>query len=206
MAEPANTVIEVGLEGTLFGQRIINVLHYAVFNPSTTVNYADELEQLAMVFSDVGIGGFGSGYLGCMPTSFNWDFTRCQSIYPIRKRVIRIGVGEPGRFNTTTTANVSASITKRTVFAGRSQIGGIRLVLPTTESLQGKITIAARANLDLFANQLDVRVLEPTGGGTYDPVIYHRKAGVVPKFDKVTDCVPETTTRVMRRRTVGLGV
>lgn len=206
MAVPAGTIIEVGLQGKLFEQRVLNVMHYEVIQVSTTVDYLDEMGQLAGVFGDIGVGSFGAAYLACMPTGYTWDYVTTQSVFPTRLKKVQIGIGEPGVAGATTTANVSQSVTTTTIKAGRDQVGGRRLPLATSQSASGQLTVEAFGNLGLLADQMETTIEEPVGGGRYRPVIFHRNPAANPRFDRIIEVLPQRTTRVVRRRTVGLGI
>lgn len=206
MGLPLNTIIQVGLEGKLFEQRVLTVLHYRVSIVSGVPNYFDEMNGLGTWFTNPGPVSFRDTFRACVPAEYTFQTVRVQAIFPTRFAAVRRVVNQAGTGDSTTTANVSQAITTSTIKAGRTQIGGVRLPLATTRSLNGSLTAAALTALDNFAAQLELPAEEPVQGGLYSPVIFHRGPNVNPRWDDIINATPQTTTRVVRRRTVGLGI
>lgn len=206
MALPLGAIVEVTYLSTLFSQRIMNVLHYVVTNESTTVSPVQEMEDLAGTFAANGVGDILPAYLACLPENLVVDLVRCQAILPTRYRAINQVINEQGLLGTASTANVQGSITKTTTFSGRDQIGSIHLPLASESISGGLVTGGTRTLMDALADELKVTVTEDVGGGAYAPVLFHRNPLTVPRYSLITEMVPQTTSRVMRRRTVGLGV
>lgn len=201
-----NDVVETTIQGTLFGQTIMSVLHFQVTQASTIVNPIEEMETLAGLFADIGVNGFGAAYLACVPSQYTMKRVSCQVVHPVRERRGTITVDEQGSGGTGFTPNVSQAITTFTGFAGRAHIGGLRLPLAGDRVIQGYLTAGATAALGLLSDLLDQVLVEPVGAGQYTPVIYHRKPMPGGQVTKILGAFPQPEARVMRRRTVGLGI
>lgn len=206
MALPVGTVIEITAIGQLFGQTTMNVWHYVVNTQSTTLNDQLELEDLLAQHWNAGPGTISLDFINCCPT--NWTMTRmtAQAIHPERKRRVTELRGHTGDTGVATSANLQSSVTLVTDRAGRDQIGGKRIPMAADQSLAGNLTPAYKTLVTAFALSCLDRLIVSIGGGQYDPVIYHRNTAVFPRYALVTDSFAQDTTRVMRRRTVGLGI
>jgi hypothetical protein len=101
---------------------------------------------------------------------------------------------------------VAAVITKRTAFAGRWAVGSFHLGgLPQNAYVNGTLEPTFKTSVGLVAAQLLEDITIAIVGGVYEPVIVHPVAAhdgsTVLRETDVQD-----TLRVMRRRTVGLGI
>lgn len=160
-----------------------------------------------------GAGGLDlleSKYLALLPETYQLDTIRAQQIAPNRfvmHDVTRLAAGtHPEACDT---ANLAATITLRTDWAGRDQVGVKHIgPIPTTDVVtqQGEISAAYTVKLNTFGTALLNSYSDLATELTFDPVIYHPIESVPPLYDKVTSYTLGTTTRVMRRRTVRVGV
>lgn len=200
-------VFEVTLVGSLIGQRIMNTFHYEVENvpiagieiPAATAIIETHFEK---------DNGIIERYLLCLPSNYTLDQMWIQLIGPTQ-RYVKIIVPQalqgtqPGNADT---ANISAVITRTTEKAGRSQVSSLHVPLGNSSVFManGRVSPAQVVGLQALADLLP----EQIGGApnlSLDPVIYH---GPPPKLsaDRIVDAVPQQTVRVMRRRTLGLGI
>lgn len=205
MALPVNTVIEVTYRSTLNSQVCMNVFHYVVTTQSTTVGNLDEVEDFINLFVDNGVGSIRPAYAACLPENLTVVEVLGQPIYPIRYRRVAAGVGEQGLRGQATSSNLQASITKQTQLGGRDQVGAVHVPMTAEDSLNGLVVAGLKANLVTLADRLDSSLTDAVGGGVYAPCIYHRNDEAIPKYAIITKMYPQDTTRVMRRRTVGVG-
>jgi len=96
---------------------------------------------------------------------------------------------------------------KRTLTAGRMGIGRIQLAgIPTAVMNDGELT-AGYLTTELAALASNMLGSLTTSGPvvTYTPCLYNPTAPVN-KFSPIFSIVPQTTIRVMRRRTLRVGV
>lgn len=206
MGLPANAVVAVTYKGTLCGQTTLNTVHYRVSNPSTIPVVADEMDELANRFTAVGALDILTAYRGCLPDNMTVNYVRLQPVYPVRYRAVQKNIGLPGLADSSFVSNLQASITWVTELAGRNQTGGIRIPQGPNNVDNGKWLGAWQNVLMLLGESLSSLVNAGQGGGSYLPVIYHRSVNAFPKYQDVTSFIVQDTVRVIRRRTVGLGI
>lgn len=207
MALPANSVIECAFVGRLSGQRVLNLFHYRVLTPApTTVTPAAELDQLLAILADPGVGSIKGFYLAAVPNNYTLEQITVQGIRPIRLRRQFTPINEAGFGGTATTPNVQASITAVTNFGGRDQVGGQRVPASPTNATGGNWTGPYVSTLGNLASAWKQDVDNVGLGSKYRRVIFHRKQQGVNEWTDIQDMFPQPTSRVIRRRTVGVGI
>lgn len=206
MALPVDTIIEVACIGRLNQQTTMNIWHYVVDVPSSLPNNFDELNELLNVHFGGLANSIGGTLMECCPQ--NWSFTQAtaQSIYPSRQRRVIQARQFVGTRGLAEQPNVQASITYQTDLAGRAQIGGKRIPMTPLDSAAGIIVVGLKGPLELLGQRTSVFISGGAAGGSYSPVIYHRSPNANPKYHRITDWIVQDQTRVIRRRTVGLGI
>lgn len=206
MAIPIDGVIEGAYVGECLGQTIMSVFHWKVGVVSSIPNTLAELDAFASRWQTLGANSFLTNYLALMPLNYTLTRVTAQQIWTTRsRRVQKVNLITGNGVSTATTANVQSSITFTTDFAGRTDIGGKRLLLPNQAYEDGKVNLAHHNSMIDFAVNCVTPLVVADGGGTYLPVIYHR-VGLPTKSSLITGYVIQDTVRVMRRRTVGLGI
>jgi hypothetical protein len=216
-AVSGNSVCQVTMRCTLFNQVVMNVFDYRLDLAGGTVA---EGAAFLSDFNDAlsAGGGFYETYIGCLPAQcvnieadLQWiDLTR------FVKRTFF--VNPLGSFShVPTTANLSAVLQLRGNIADKRSIGTKHIPgLGGTAVAAGLVTAGLLGQIEEFRDQavLDVAV----GVRTMTPIIFGRarpsyvnKHGVtipaIPKsYRVVTTGSLHNTARVMRRRTVGLGI
>lgn len=206
MPLPLGAVIEGVIRGELTGQTILNVFHYRVDNQSTIDNIVDEVDQFLDDWAAIGDGSFMENFMDCQVSNYTQREISAQAIYPVRyvkRSVTTATVGDRGNAGS---ANLAAVITKRTNLSGRSKVGAVHIAgLTGADFNGGLIQPGFKADLLTFGANIVAPVTASAGGGIYNPCIYHRNIAN-PKTDLITGVVVQDTVRVMRRRTVGLGI
>lgn len=205
MALPANSVIELTLQGSCLNQTILNVFHYAVKTPSSITLVTDEVAEFNDHMMTAGVGSFRNTFLACLPDNYTLDYSVAQAVYPIRYIRQRIGVTAAGVGDPVEAANTQVSITTQTVFAGRQFVGGKRLLASNNNALGGKWAGSYLALVQGFADEMLVEQTVTTGGGVYIPVIWHKPPGSG-GVNQIIRAFVQPEVRVIRRRTVGLGI
>jgi len=210
MALPDLAIVEITYNYSFANQRYMNVLHYQKFAPQTVVtDIPTELDQIKTEAARVGAGTLSTAIHDCIPPNVDVDFVRVQEIYPSRSAVVDSGsLGAGSAINNAVTGNIAAVITKRTQFAGRDQVGAVHIpCVPPDECADGEIDNggAYYASLQALAGKL-IDNLVPVGtGALYRPVLFHRLTQP-PTSTQVWSTIVQPQVRVMRRRTVGLGI
>jgi len=206
MALPANAIIAFTYRGSLLNQTTLNTVHYRVSNPSNIPTVKEEMEEFIKRFTAVGPNDILTAYRQAMPDNFFFRQAVLQPVFPTRYRRVVATLNQQGVTDPTEVSNVQAAITFNTAKAGRNQIGGIRLP-QTTANAQGGSWIPAWVNtLEVVGDVFSTLLVAGLGGGSYQPVIFHRSPNANPRWDDIDDFVVQPTTRVIRRRTVGVGI
>jgi hypothetical protein len=208
MALALGDVIQVSFRGSLFNQQILNILHFSVGVIGTGTDY----DQLSMFTSNLVTGG-GSvdlvlPFMACMPPEYALEEVRAQRIYPTRTVYAFTLSGAFGQYATgTETTNVAASIEKRTLTPGRMGIGRLQLAgVPTAAMNNGEVSAAFKGTEMLnLANTMIQTITTTAPVVTYNPCLFNPTA-TGPKFSPLFSCIPMDTLRVMRRRTLRVGV
>lgn len=206
MAIPVNSIIEVAAIGTILGQTTMNVFHFVVDIADSTPDRFVELGNLLTEHFSANVATYGSTLIACCPG--NWTFSRAtaQVIYPVRERRVQQSRALPGGRQPADQPNVQASVTYSTDLAGRNQIGGKRVCMTPVDSELGFLNATLAGALTQFAIKSRTFISMPVTGGSYSPVIFHRSPNATPRFQRITGSFIQNTTRVIRRRTVGLGI
>lgn len=191
-------------------QVIMLTTHYKCRTPpSGSQSTGQTLQGLIDYVDPAGANSLGDVYLKCLPENLILREIWAQKIYPTREVKQSKAVSYTGLWPTAeaSTGNIGAVITLRTDKAGRSQVGNKHIgPLPQDAYTNGQISGAAIIAMEVLGEAL-VNALNTAGSGQYDPAIYHRAGdGAAQKSDLIASFVIQTTARVMRRRTVGLGI
>lgn len=209
MGVPVNGIFEVSIRSRLHQQRVLNVLHYQVETASAITNPVVEAERVANLFISAPTNNVITEYLRATSVDFAIEDVRAQAIDPVRHRFATVSVQQFG-INlgaATEMQNVSTVLTKQADRAGRHFVGSFHMAgMPRTAVVGGIVSVAYRTTfMDPLALAVKSALVDTISGGEYVPVIYHR--GTLPGLvaSEITQMVPQTTWRTMRRRTVGLG-
>lgn len=204
---PDNARVSLTLVGSMNAQEILLTHVYEVastFGAGTWDMIPNFNEFIGGI---VAVGGLANVYLDVMSDEFSLNRIDLQVIYPTRYVKVSFADGSgPGTVvQNAEPPNVAHAILLRTDLAGRDQratkhIGGV----PSTFTNNGRMTAAAIAAYEILADQLVQRyTVAGTGDTLWWPIIYHRdNPGAT---DYITSRTLQNTTRVERRRTVGLG-
>lgn len=200
---------ELRLHGSLAGQSIITVQHLRV--SAITPPVTNTALNIALQAYTKAAGGFGFTALPALPDSWSGLSVQSQRVFPLTERSANssstwnvVGAA-PGA----DTANVAQVVTRRTERAGRSEVSTGHLPCPTTADaiIAGELTVAQKALLTQWLGAQYTTVTLLAGSVSLEPVIWHR--GIPPEgrfYSIITSAVIQPTVRVMRRRTVGLGI
>jgi len=200
-------VVQVSLRGTLYGQRILTILHYSVGVTAAGTDY----DQLSILSSNLVTGGGSSDpipqILAGQAPEYQLEEIRAQRVYPTRTVYAATIDGRFGTYATgTELSNIAASFEKRTLTPGRMGIGRVQLAaIPTAAMNNGELTagyLAAEA-----ANIAQAIMMGITTSGpivTYAPCLFNPTAPVN-KFSPLLSVIPQASLRTMRRRTLRVG-
>lgn len=211
MAVTLNDIVQLSMRGVIAGQRIIMVRTYRCSAPSSsTTTYTEDMQALIAKVSSDALGGIRGRYLSLLPTAFTLSDIRAQVIYPTRRVLVSTTqTGQNGsNEGSGNVTNLAGVITFRTALSGRKQVSNVHIgPIPSDVISAGSLDAAYRLPMTELKDLL-VAVLTPTGFdvASWTPCIYHR-TGATPalRSDDILTGVVQTTARVMRRRTVGVG-
>lgn len=200
-----NSRVLVTFVGTLCQQRIMSTFLYKV--TSAAVETAQDVVFTAFDAELGKAGNLRPAYLAACPSNYTLNEIWYQQVAPIRFRRYTTLHGRPGLFSAVgQAANMSASVTRCGELSGRKYVGGVRIPIGTTADAvaNGLLTAPQLAALQQVVNTIKLNVLPAAPAYTFQP-----QAGVnANPMDSVPvwDAFYQLTSRVMRRRTVGLGI
>lgn len=209
-AAAINQVYLVTVNGLLHGQRTMSSFYYQLFGipaGAPTVEQAyDDLNTQMSVAADV-----FADYRAIAPT--NWTFTeswvQCVRPQRYRKKVYvknQAGLGP----NASSVTNVSVSITREGELASRNRLGGIRIPLSPLDVTAGIVNAGPLAAANALATDLLTGYGAP-GQFQWTPGFLStilQNPPLLPTFEFTPNFAvfAQPTARVVRRRTVGVGI
>jgi len=203
-----NDILLVTIGGQCFNQRILFTQTYRVetapSTPTSGLNYAAAaIAKLRLTGTHDLVGP----YLNCMCEDYTANFIRAQIIKPVRSRFSQLNFTAPGGSGTAITSNLAATVTLNTLLSGRDQTATKHVgPIATEDSVAGLVTNSLLSNLDLLGDTLIAAVTAVVTGSDLVPCIWHSTIPGPTIFSTdVNSYTLGTTTRVMRRRTVGRG-
>jgi len=208
MAVSIGDVLEVALVGDVNSQRVMTVLHYRVAVAPTEQDALVMQDDFSNLISQGELYDIETAYLACMGTNYTLKQRRVQWVYPIRYRASVLTPELPGTANGQCEAqNLAMVITKRTNFAGRRHIGSVHVPgIIASFYDNGLIATAGGTAAQGLIDVLEDQVAEDGGDGIFEPCIWHRGQQGALASNLITNWTYQSTLRVMRRRTVGLGI
>lgn len=210
MPLPADALINVTYRGTLFGQRVMTTTSWRNLSPSGGASDFEQLQNIATFFATGGGLSLLQAYLEATSFDLNVDDVVVQEIYPTRSAMITQTIDEPGLIaQGALVPNVAAVIVRKTELAGRDQLSPLHIpgVPLGTNVVAGSWTDPYRGVLEVLGlASYSEKTVPVTGGSlTLNGVIINAPydAGL---FSRLRTHTVNLRARVMRRRTVGLGI
>lgn len=203
---PVGGVVEITVVGRIHDQTTMNVFHYTVLQASTLPDHRQEMTAL-LTAHWAGAGGTVSGALmTCCPEDWISTQVTAQPVSPERMIRVSIGGGTAGGSGLAECTNLQASVTFRADRAARDAIGAKRICMSEFQVEDGNLRVGYKGVVDTFAVLAKTNLTVALGGAQYMPVIYHRRADPGFKWDRIVESVVQPQARVIRRRTVGVGI
>lgn len=198
---PSGAILEASIQGRSAGQLTLSVFHYVLDTPGGVADGAAEIDAFNLEWNTsldfVGV------YADCCSTEFAIENIVYQWIYPNRyRRVIKTPAETAGTVSQPSfPPNVSGAITKQADVATRHGIGTLHMPgVPNGSNDDGYVTISQKARYGALGTFLSA----PYRTSTLFPVLYRRLAPNASAV--VTAATVRDTMRVVRRRTVGVGI
>lgn len=197
------SIAEVSVEMSVNGQNCMSLFHYYLEEEDPVTDGAALLVELLNWFA--GGGGPFTAYEECIPDTVIDMSVYGQWITPTRYRY-EIAAGGPfvGDVNSPPyPPNVSAAITKFGEAADRHNIGTLHMpAVPTTFIVDGMISAVGLGAYGGLASVLSNGFVS-AAGHALSPVIFNRASPGDSPY--IIGAFTQLTSRVNRRRTVGLG-
>lgn len=203
-----NSIVSLNFDSRHFGQQLLLTTHWSVFSisPGSTVDFNEFIDAWTTVNDTAGeLGDQYASSLSEDVIGLNYIY---QLIHPVRfVRFISASAFDGGQVaEPSLPPNASHIITLRAdsagpAFRGNKHIGGV----PASWSENGLPTMVALTQYANLAAELEAVQEVVVGADTVQmqPIIFDR--GDPPSSPFVTNFILGQTTRVERRRTVGLG-
>lgn len=201
----AGNILEFTFQGTYQSQTILTVLHYRYDGP-TTFEYLDEF-SLIYQHLVAAAGSMHEKMRDASSEEVRWTNVRQQIIYPVRRPYHDTGTVASGNRDLPDPmpVNVAGVINKQTDKLARGRTGSMHLCgmyLQDQEVSEWKA--AYLALLQAVANKIPEEIAGSAAGAKWIPVTWSRSQ---PANDAtIIDANAMSTVRVMRRRTVRVGV
>lgn len=195
------------LRGEISNQITLNTFMYQCTNVGSA---ATTQEIVADIITDIkSAAKLVPKFLNVMPTDYQLFQEWVQVISPLRLAKQTFSDGNFGASGlTANTANVAATIERRGDVADRKNVGSLHLVAPDPASIatNGTITLAAYLTaINTLAAQMLVPIVGAVTGANLVPVLFNPRApGNPPR--RITATIAQNEIRVMRRRTVRVGI
>lgn len=205
MGLATGSVVTITYNSTLFDQRLMTVLRAVITVPDPATSVQQDLSALATYFADPAVGKPCDLMQACQVEDVEYQNVRTQQIYPARSTFWNEVLTTTGQIDDDAgTANVAASITKRSLLPGRKGIGRIQLGgIPTSAYTDGFVSAGQLTKLNAFGTSLlgsiiplgtvmRAKLCTSADGTALDSTVFSTEA--------------QNTLRTMHRRTVGLGI
>jgi hypothetical protein len=200
---PLSSILELVANMTVNGQQCMSVFHYK-YNTGSSIPdgraaAVDFLNKIRVA------GALKDAYVGCISDQIVDITWRAQWITPNRFRHVFLAVAPDAG---TAAANplpvqVSAAITKQAQNATRHGSGTLHMPgVPTSFVVDSLITLVGHTAYLALCDKV-ILPITLTGGQILDPVLFNR---VTPNnSETIIQAFAQNTSRVNRRRTVGVG-
>jgi hypothetical protein len=167
---------------------------------------ADYRAEMTALLASINLAGQINARMIAAASS-GWTLTRvsAQPIYPTRLKAVFLDIGTVGaKSGTQAPSNVAATVTKTTDLATRYGVGSWHQGGLIASDVQGgSIAAGLRVELAALGSELS-DVVDGTNPGTFVPVIWNLITPV--RRTDIQGYIVQDTSRVMRRRTLRLGV
>jgi len=200
-------IVAVSFLGTINAQRTVTTLHFRAADASGTAT-STLMQNLITLIRAGGGGGdtLETTFLNCCAQNFTLNSIRAQKLSTVRAKFESQNRASPGNVAVDCDiTNISGVLTKQGALANRRNIGSVHMpAVPNGYASAGDVSGTYLTLLNAMAAKLtDVQTVA-ADTVNYFPVIFNRTTPADSPF--ISSAFAQTTMRVMRRRTVGLGI
>jgi len=196
--------ILVTFNGRMLGETVLNTFWYQVSaltgSPNTTTFGSALHTQINTA------GGLRESFLACCPQNYTLVEMWIQFVDPVRVVKQVFNDNEDGTWAVDTdTTNLAGVITRRGDLAGRKHVGSLHVPISSdpTAIIAGELSAALKAKLDTLCTDV-VSSQALTGVGTANPIL--RNGPLMTDVTVINNAFTHTEVRIMRRRTVRVGI
>jgi len=202
-------ILEVRMLQRMAGQVLMNVLHYRLGVAGASIVEGNDVVIEAATTAFENAGGIISILKGISNQAWAYEGTIYQWIHTTRYTANRRnqGAGPGVVVGLAAPPNVMSTITKRSLFADRHGVGSIHIGgMTSTDITLGMLSAGRITNLSSLGELLilDIDVSAIPNALELTPIILNKSSpGASYSWHEAT---VQATSRVQRRRTVGLGI
>jgi len=203
-----NQVYLVTLFGRLNNQTVLNTFMYKLSLVPAAQTVATAYGVINTALNPIHL--LQDKFLAVAPDNYHLVRKYVQCIDPVRYAKGEFAVALDGYAGSdANTCNLAAVITRRGEEANRRNVGSLHIPLPDPIGVaeDGEITDATYKG---HLGELATEMLNPLQDGLatwkFDPVLFNIKRGIGAPRIPIVGTAVQTSVRVMRRRTVGLGI
>jgi hypothetical protein len=203
----ANDIVAVTYESLYCDQQIRYCLHYKVTAPGNSTNPESDLDAIAHHFGSTVLCPLTGHIFAVSTPEIGTTGVTAQRVYPQRTIMMRYSVSIPGSHaGQGMPPNTAAVVTKRTLTPGRMGRGSLHLTaIPFDMNDRGVIAPGNRVEFNPILDDLVKAQVVSAIQCTLEPGLFNPTHP--PTFwSRLFDCDLMDTLRVMRRRTVRVGV
>lgn len=201
---PNNALIAYTLYYTMFEQRLMNTLHWVYKEDVPVTNYLTYLESVlaSLEVANALVDRVAQSCTNAITITHH----SAQPVHPDRLVPAVRTIGQNGsRAISPLPQNTAASITLHGPYGNRKNVAKWQQPGATIEDQESGIWVAGYMTLlGAIATELKKEIGGGALPGTLSPIIVTR--GEAPGNRFITQATPQDTVRVMRRRTVRLGI
>lgn len=200
-------VMSLTTRSDLFGQTILNTFHWIVPTAPPTTQRWEEYDNLFQYLT-AAPGDFAADFRACMTNNLGITNYRFQYLTEFRQIFRDFPVVQLGTHaGACLTPNMAASIERRANLATRQGVGRVQIAgVPSAQVTSGLLSGAYLTVLNDFAETMMTEITT-TSGVTWVPCLTGFKKGSTTRVTtELVSAQAKLEARVMRRRTVGLGI
>jgi hypothetical protein len=192
--------------GVLNGQTIISTFHYTI--TALNVSTSETVACNRLISFAEQEDGLRDQYLAVAPLNYTLAQISCQKILPARYRRIQTAENLPGLRGTSPVSNVALVIERFGPMANRANIGSLHVPCSPGNAVGGTWDAPTLADATALSIAMTT-ALEDEDGNIYRPCLVAAWQGVptpLPTPKIISGTIVHTASRVVRRRTVGVGI
>lgn len=211
MARPvgSNSLLEVALVSTYQGSTILNIIHYRLLTAAPAVLDGDLVVDAAIAVLQTPAESLAKVFRDAANAAMELLHFRYQWIFPDRYSPVQVddNCGAGQNANDGLPSNVAGVITKRSIFAGPHGHGSFHMSGLSAGDTNGALLAGPyKVLLSVIAARLDdsISLSALLSGASLVPVIHDRASPATSA--QWGEASVQDTARVMRRRTLGVGI